>query len=188
MTKDLLMWNIRITLAMAIAWLALFCLNPKIHVFGQNFPWISALFLPAGLRIYGAMLFREMVIPGLLIGNMLATVIASKSLPEALKIGPLAAGVISSLTPFLSLLIFEKVCNEDVDVLKIKMKPIALLKLVGIYAIVNGLAGCAYFKFSRDMTSIGMLDFFDMAMGDFFGAIIFLGIIYFLREPIKKIL
>ena len=62
---------------------------------------------------------------------------------------------------------------------------LSLLKLISIYAVVNGLAGCAYFKFSRGVESIDVLDVLDMALGDFFGAILFLIVIVFFKEPIK---
>jgi len=61
------------------------------------------------------------------------------------------------------------------------------LKLIGVYALVNGLAGCAYFRYNMGLEEINYYDFLEMALGDFFGAIIFLYIVYLFREPIKKI-
>jgi hypothetical protein len=133
------------------------------------------------------MLFRERAIPGLFLGNVIVTILKSQQLPTHLQLDPLAAGIISSLTPFVSLLLFEKFCHENVDVLERKIRAGSFLKLIGIYAIVNGLAGCAYFRYNMGLQEIEYHDVIEMALGDFLGAIIFLYIVYLFRAPIKKL-
>lgn len=144
----------------AIAWLFFFKLNIFIFSFLEQSQFVNLVFMPAGVRLVSVLLFNELGVVGLFVGALITSPIVGTNLKEALVIS-----LISSLNPYLAVLVTKRLLHVD-NLLK-KLHAKELMIMGGFSALFNCISHHFYFGLSDLHMSWG--SFINMFMGDLLG-------------------
>lgn len=161
--------EINLIVFIALCWTILFVGNQYLFQTLQLSPYVSLIFIPAGLRLALSIIYRQRSILGLFLGAVITSLLSHELSLLHLLYLPLA----SAVEPFISLILIEKIYGHRLSFQWMSLGMILNISIV--YAILCPL------------THIGILYLFDdpsrhnytvellgMMLGDFLGASVFL--------------
>jgi hypothetical protein len=185
--KDDLNEFIIASLVVAIGWIFFFILSHFIMGSPHDIPaHISFIFIPAGYKLIVSMVLRWRSILGLFLGSVL---IIEHYHPTYTVLSALLISSITATTGILAVILVEALSYKEGYLLDIKIEKITLLLLALSYAFVNSLLHNIVFK-ATGIMMIRLTDPIKMFIGDFFGALIFIGFIqamlYLLRRQYQS--
>lgn len=151
----------------AILWVVLFELNTLLFSSSIS-PYISFIFLPAGVRLIAVLLLKELGVIGLFLGALVTSFV---NFSTARTVDIVLLSLISALNPYIAIT-FSKYCLKVDDVLS-NLKVHQLFIISFIYALLNSLTHNLYFHFTIAKHD-DLVFFIGMMTGDLLGCLIIL--------------
>ena len=182
MSKDVLKF-LELQIVIALAWCFFFSLSEVLNLIGPYKDYISLLFLPAGFKIVLACLLRWQSFLGLFIGaNITGLIYLDYDLIQHLWFFSL----FSAFSPILTVIIVDYFFNLGFKLSNISLQKIILI--AALYAFIctvfhntylYGLGEISFIEFQQDSLA--------MFIGDITGAMLFLSILSYYRNPLIKL-
>ena len=182
MSKDSLIF-FEIQIVIALGWCFFFSLNEALNLIGPYKDYISLIFLPAGFKIVLACLLRWQCFLGLFIGtNITGLIYLNYDLTQHLWFFSL----FSAFSPIVAVIIVNYFFN-----LGFKLSEISLQKIILIAALYTLISTALYNTYLYGLGEISFIEFkqdsLAMFIGDITGAMLFLSILSYYRNPIIKL-
>ena len=147
----------------------------------DHLPGISLLFLPHGVRVIAVLIGRGFSIPGLLLGNLLVSMV----LFETLGFVELIAVVFSSVMPYLALRLVEAATQRS---LTTHFSLTRLLGFVVCSAVLNAMSHTVLFSLTDRFTGLPGADaLLTMLAGDIAGGLLFTGVLWVLIKSARDL-
>ena len=182
MNKDVLKF-LELQLLIGLGWFVVFSLSEALNLIGPYKDYISLLFLPAGFIIVLACLLRWQCFLGLFIGaNITGLIYLDNDLTKHLWFFSL----FPAFSPILTVIIVDYFFNFGLKLSQINLQKIILI--AALYALISsalhntylfGLGEISFIEFKQDSLA--------MFIGGISGAMLFLSILSYYRNPLIKL-
>lgn len=160
------MKTVFIVAGIAVTWVGFYQLNTFVFSSLEINPFVSWIFLPAGIKLLSILLFDSIAIAGLFIGAMITSDILLYPISHLVVIS-----AISAINPYIAVNISKRFLN--VDSLLFNLKVSQLLIICFTAALFNSVAHIIYLH-SVKMVSTPIQSAVSMLIGDFLGCVLVL--------------
>ena len=182
MKKDSLIF-LELQIFIALGWCFFYSINEALNLISPYKDYISLLFIPAGYKIVITCLFRWQCFLGLFIGaNITGLIYLDYNLTQHFWF----FSIFSALAPIVSVIIVDYFFNFGFKLSEINLQKIILI--AALYAFIStafyntylfGLGEISFIEFQQDSLA--------MFIGGITGAMLFLSILSYYRNPIIKL-
>ena len=160
------MKSIAYVVGIAVSWVLIYQLNMKLFSSLAQTPYITWIFLPAGLKLAVILIFGEIAIIGLLIGTLITSVTIKAGLIKSVVLS-----FISAINPYIAVNLTRHFLKVDAILTNLSASHLLILSFIS--AFFNGVCHNIYL-FTSETSNQPFADTFAMFIGDFIGCLIFL--------------
>ncbi len=161
------------TIFIAYLWCLSFGLNSLIV--GVSF--MSWIFIPSGIKLILFMIYRQKAFLGIVLGSYFINILSHHMIQSTAII----VSLLCALSPLLALLIFEYVKGFQILSKRIAWSDVVMLGI--LFSVINAISHGYFFSVSG-LVKIGVIEPIKMAVGDFTGLLLVVGITIQVRKRI----
>jgi len=149
-------------------WVLLYQFNQFVFSDLAYSPYITLIFLPAGLRLIAILLFDSAAVVGLFVGALITNAINQTfDLPTAIVIS-----LISAVSAYISIILTKYIFNINDILHNLNARQLVILALIS--STFNSVSHNIFFYYQFCLTSNILNSLLNMFVGDFLGCLIIL--------------